>query len=215
MTLGELGAAGDAGVVRGNPSAKRDLNRQGDDGEDSPSAEGGGFLIGMRFSVWGGGSGGDEGDEKQDGHSADEMRDDDGGMQFFGDGERAEHGLGGDEEGEGDDGCAIAFAVSEGDDEGGEDDQSQNGGGVSVDDFNPRLFGVQGGVGVSELGGLGVGDSDELSVACGPVGAAESRVRKARKRPQHNHDKNQRQSRNKNASGGHNPNSTTFTRVCS
>ena len=40
LTLGELGAAGDAGVVRGNPSAKRDLNRQGDDGEDSPSAEG-------------------------------------------------------------------------------------------------------------------------------------------------------------------------------
>ena len=143
------------------------------------------------------------------------MRDDDGGLQFFGDGERAEYGLGGDEEGEGDDGCAIVFAVSEGDDEGGEDDESEEGGGVSVDDFNPRLFGVQRRFGVPELGGLGVGDSDELSVACGPVGATESRVRKARKRPQHNHDKNQRQSRNKNASGGHNPNSTTFTRVCS
>ena len=170
----------------------------------------------MRFSVWRVWrvwSGDDECDEKQDGHSADEMGDDDGGLEFFGDGERAKDGLGGDEEGKCEDGCAIFFALSKGDDEGGEDDESQNGGGVSVDDFNPCLFGVQRRFGVSELRGLVVGDSNELSVACGPVGTAESRVRKARKRPQHNHDKNQRQSRNKNASGGHNrilPHSPAF-----
>ena len=49
LTLGELGAAGEAGVVRGNPSAKRDLNRQCGDGEDSPSAERGGFWVGAGF----------------------------------------------------------------------------------------------------------------------------------------------------------------------
>ena len=131
------------------------------------------------------------------------MGDDDGGLEFFGDGEGAEEGLGGDEDGEGGDGGAVVFAVSEGDDEGGEDDDSEGGGGVSVDDFNPRFLGVQGGVGVSESGGLRVGDSDELSVARGPVGAAESGVRESGERPQRNHDENHRQSRNENAAGGH------------
>ena len=39
LALGELGSAGDSGVVCGNPSAERDLNRQRDNGDDSPSAQ--------------------------------------------------------------------------------------------------------------------------------------------------------------------------------
>ena len=218
LALGECGSAGESGVVCGNPSAQRNLDCEDENRDDSPPAEIGDFGGGLRGRGGrrGAGGGNDEGDEKENGHSAEEVGDDDGGVEFLRDGKRAEDGLGGDEQGEGEDGGAVFFAPAKGDDEGAENDDSEDCGGVSVDDFNPRFFGIQGRVGVADLGGLLVGDADQLAVAGGPVGASESGVGQARKRPQHDDDKSQRQRRDENFAGGHFSNSAKAdsSRIC-
>ena len=209
LALRECGSAGESGVVCGNPSAQRNLHCKNENCNDSPLAEIGDFGGGLRGRGGGGGGGGgnDEGDEKENGHSAEEVGDDDGGIEFLRDGERAENGLGDDQHSEGEDCGAVFFAPAKGDDEGAEHDDSEDCGGVSVDDFNPRFFGVQGRVWVADLGGLRVGNADQLAVAGGPVGASESGVGQARKRPQNDDDKSQRQGGDENFAGGHFSNS--------
>ena len=199
LALGECGSAGEAGVVCGNPSAQRNLDCKNENGDNPPLAEVGDFGGGLRGrggrGCESGGVGGsnDEGDEKENGHSAEEMRNDDGGVEFLRDSKRAENGLGDDKQGEGEDRGAVFFAPAKGDDEGAENDDSEDCGGVSVDDFNPRFFGVKGRVGMADLRGLRIGNADQLTVAGGPVGASESGVGQARKRPQNDDDKSQRQ----------------------
>ena len=191
LALRECRSAGESGVVCGNPSAQRNLDCKDENCNDSPLAEIGDFGGGLR-GVGGSGSD-DKSDEKENGHSAEEVGDDDSGIEFLRDSERAENGLGDDKKGEGENCRAMFFATTKCDDEGAENDDSEDCGGVSVNDFNPRFFGVKGRVGVADLRGLRIGNADQLSVACGPVGASESGVGQARKRAQHDDDKSQRQ----------------------
>ena len=194
LALRECGSAGESSVVCGNPSAQRNLHCKNENCNDSPLAEIGDFGGELRGMGGVGGSGSDdECDEKENGHSAEEVGDDDGGIEFLRDGERAENGLGDDKKGESENCGAMFFTPTKCDDEGTENDDSEDCGGISVNDFNPRFFGIKGRVGVADLRGLRIGNADQLSVAGGPVGASESGVGQARKRPQNDDDKSQRQ----------------------